>query len=124
MNIKYPVVAAAVLVATLAACDKPKKVEPTPTTSTQPSISTQAERKIESAGAALDDASITAKVKTALISAPDVKGLAIDVDTSQNVVSLNGNVATEALRKQAEDVARKVEGVKEVKNNLVVKPAT
>ena len=87
------------------------------------SLAAQAERHIEQASAVLDDGTITAKIKTALIAEPGLKGLSIDVDTSQNVVSLNGTVSSDAARKQAEEIARKVEGVKEVKNNLTVKPA-
>jgi len=71
----------------------------------------------------LDDAGITAKVKTALIAEPGLSGLAIDVDTSGNVVSLHGSVASDAARANAERVARAVGGVKDVKNNLTVKQA-
>jgi hyperosmotically inducible protein len=86
-------------------------------------LAAQAERQIEKSGAVLDDATITAKIKTALIAAPGLKGMAIDVDTSQNVVSLSGTVPSDTARKEAEDIARKTEGVKEVRNNLAVKPA-
>jgi hyperosmotically inducible periplasmic protein len=80
-----------------------------------------AERQIEKSGAVLDDATITAKIKTALIAEPGLKGLAIDVDTSGNVVSLTGTVGTAAARERAEEIARKTDGVKEVRNNLAVK---
>ena len=81
----------------------------------------QLERQAERAAVVLDDASVTAKVKSALIADPNLKGLSIDVDTSQNVVTLNGTVQTEAARSDAERVAKQVEGVREVKNNLLVK---
>jgi osmotically-inducible protein OsmY len=84
----------------------------------------QIERATERAAAAVDDASITAQVKTALIAAPDLKGLAIDVDTVQNVVTLNGTVSSEDARTRAERIAKEVAGVKEVKNYLLVKKAT
>ena len=100
----------------LTGCDR----ETTPNTR---ELAAQAERQIEKSGAVLDDATITARIKTALIAAPGVKGMAIDVDTAQNVVSLTGTVLSEAARKEAEDIARKTEGVKEVRNNLIVKPA-
>ena len=89
-----------------------------------PPIAAQAERQIEKAGAALDDATITAKIKTALLAEPGVKGMAIDVDTSNNIVSLNGAVASDAAKTRAAEIARKVEGVKEVRNNLTVKPGS
>jgi osmotically-inducible protein OsmY len=83
--------------------------------------SEKAERSLERAASVFDDATITAKVKTALLAQPRLKGLAIDVDTSKNVVSLNGTVASDQERTEAERVARQVEGVTEVKNNLHVK---
>lgn len=81
----------------------------------------QVERGAERAVAGMDDAAITAKVKTALIAEPDLKGMAIDVDTEQNVVTLNGAVASEAVRERAERIAKEVEGVKDVRNQLLVK---
>ena len=44
----------------------------------------------DKAGTAIEDSTITAKVKTALIADPDVKGLKIDVDTKNGVVTLKG----------------------------------
>ena len=79
------------------------------------------ERSAERSAAVLDDASITAKVKTALVVEPDLKGLQIDVDTSQNVVTLSGTVASESARERAGTIAKGIEGVKDVKNNLLVK---
>lgn len=81
----------------------------------------QVERGAERATAVMDDATITAKVKTALIAEPDLKGMAIDVDTAQNVVTLNGTVANDDARQRAERIAKQVEGVKEVRNQLLVK---
>ena len=86
-------------------------------------IAKQTEQHVERAVAALDDATITAKVKTTLIADNSLSGLSIDVDTSQNVVTLRGMVASDELRRHAEELARKVEGVKEVKNELTVKAA-
>jgi hyperosmotically inducible protein len=115
--------AAAVLAAStlLPACERDRRAESAPNTS---EMAAQAERQVEKAGKLLDDATITAKVKTALIAEPGLKGLSIDVDTSNNVVSLNGTVGSDAARAQAEEIARKTEGVKEVKNNLTVKASS
>src|SRR5688500_12410398 len=44
------------------------------------------------AGAATTDAGVTAAVKTRLLADPDVAGLRIDVDTTDKVVTLTGNV--------------------------------
>lgn len=101
-----------IAVASMAGCDK-KSVQ---------NFGAKAEIQVEKAGAVMDDASITARIKTALIAEPGLKGLSIDVDTSQNVVSLSGTVGTDAAGTQAADIARRTEGVKDVKNNLVVKP--
>jgi hyperosmotically inducible periplasmic protein len=87
-------------------------------------VTEKAERRLERAAAVFDDATVTAKVKTALLSEPQLKSLAIDVDTAKNVVSLNGTVESEQARADAERIARQVDGVKEVKNNLQVKKAS
>ena len=87
-------------------------------------VPAQVERGAERATAVIDDATITAKVKTNLIAEPDLKGMAIDVDTAQNVVTLKGTVASDDVRKRAERVAKEVEGVKEVRNELLVNKAT
>ena len=84
-------------------------------------VPAQVERQAERAAVVIDDATITSKVKTALIADPNLKGLSIDVDTQQNVVTLNGTVASDTARTDAERVAKQVEGVREVKNNLLVK---
>jgi osmotically-inducible protein OsmY len=86
-------------------------------------VTKEAEQQLERATAALDDATITTKVKSALIADPDLSGLSIDVDTAQNVVTLRGSVVSDAMRQKAEQLARSVDGVKEVRNELVVKTA-
>ena len=70
------------------------------------------------AGERIDDATITMKVKARLLDDPTVKGLRIDVDTREGVVYLTGSVANEAERKQAFEVARTTEGVKNVVANF------
>ena len=84
-------------------------------------VPAQVERGAERATAVIDDATITAKVKTNLIAEPDLKGMAIDVDTAQNIVTLKGTVASDDMSKRAERIAKEVEGVKEVRNELLVK---
>jgi hyperosmotically inducible protein len=74
----------------------------------------------ETAGTAIDDSGITAKVNTALIDDPTVKARQVDVETSHGVVQLNGFVDSAAAKERATTVARSVEGVQEVHNNLVV----
>lgn len=55
-----------------------------------------AERGVEAAVTATGDATLTAKVKTALITAPDLSAMKIDVDTSNGVVTLQGEVKNTA----------------------------
>jgi len=72
-------------------------------------------------GQKVDDATITAKVKTALLADPDVKGTDINVDTSAGVVSLKGVTANQAQADKAVQIARGVEGVSNVQSQLTVK---
>ena len=66
------------------------------------------------------DPGITAAVKSKLLADSMVSGLRIDVDTSDGVVTLNGNVKSRAEAERAMMLARKTEGVKRVVNNLKV----
>ena len=72
------------------------------------------------AGENVDDATITTTVKARL--AQDKLGslTRVDVDTTNGVVALNGTVETAEQRARAEQLARRVDGVKRVQNNLQV----
>ncbi len=74
-----------------------------------------------SVGQTVDDATITAKVKSQLLSSPDVAGLNVNVTTYRGQVQLSGYVNSAEQRQKAEEIARKVEGVKTVSNDLIVK---
>ncbi len=78
-------------------------------------------RTSESTGAYVDDATITAKVKAAILGDDTLKVLEIHVVTRQNVVELSGFVDTSAIASHAGDVAGRVAGVTSVRNGLVVK---
>jgi len=67
------------------------------------------------------DAAITARVKTALMADEQVKGLRIDVDTKDAQVTLKGALDTDEQVARAVEVARGVEGVRDVINRLTVK---
>lgn len=67
-----------------------------------------------------DDAMVTASVKKAIYNEPSLKVTDISVTTDAGVVSLSGAVKTRAERVRAAEVARKVEGVKRVNNDLKV----
>ncbi len=73
-------------------------------------------------GETIDDATITTRVKTSLLNDPTVGGLRIDVDTNQGLVTLSGNVKSQAEADQAIALARRIDGVKDVKSTLVVNP--
>jgi osmotically-inducible protein OsmY len=67
-----------------------------------------------------DDAMVTARVKKAIYNEPSLKVADISVTTEGSVVSLSGSVKSRAERTKATEVARRVEGVKRVRNDLKV----
>ncbi len=73
-------------------------------------------------GEAIDDTTITTRVKTAMLNDPAVGGLRIDVDTFKGVVTLSGRVKSDAERSQAVGLARGIDGVVEVKDAMQVIP--
>ena len=75
----------------------------------------------QGSGSYLDDAKITAKVKTAIYNEPTLKVTDISVKTENNVVQLTGSVKSRAEKAKAGEVASKVEGVRRVKNDLQLK---
>lgn len=78
-------------------------------------------QKSETTGQYVDDSIITTRVKTAIFNEPTLKTLQINVKTYQGVVQLSGFVDSAQSVSKAGQVARGVENVKEVKNDLVVK---
>src|SRR5215467_10404681 len=75
----------------------------------------------ESTGEYVDDSTITAKVKAALVKDPVVKARDVKVETFKGVVQLSGFVNSETEKTQAGAVAASVNGVINVKNDIVVK---
>ncbi|HKZ17602.1 MAG TPA: BON domain-containing protein [Geobacteraceae bacterium] len=78
-------------------------------------------RTKESTGEYVDDSAITTKVKSAIFAHPDLKVFQINVETFKGVVQLSGFVNSAQSVTKAGEVARSVEGVTGVKNNLIVK---
>jgi hyperosmotically inducible protein len=70
----------------------------------------------------IDDATVSTRVKTALLNDPVVGGLRIDVDTFKGVVTLSGRVRTREDEARAIELARKVGGVADVKSSLLIQP--
>lgn len=73
------------------------------------------------AGRTVDDAAITAKVKTAFAQDPGVKALEVKVDTFSGTVQLSGWVGTAQEKARAEEIAKTIAGVKSVENKIVLK---
>jgi osmotically-inducible protein OsmY len=74
-----------------------------------------------SAGEVIDDTLITGKVKAALVADPDLKATEIQVDTYKGTVQLSGFVASPDHVSKAGQLVRRIEGVKDVKNDIAVK---
>ncbi|HSU64681.1 MAG TPA: BON domain-containing protein [Burkholderiales bacterium] len=75
----------------------------------------------ESTGQYIDDSTITAKVKTAIFNEPTLKVAQINVETYKAVVQLSGFVNSYADINTAGSVARSVNGVVSVKNDIRLK---
>jgi osmotically-inducible protein OsmY len=75
----------------------------------------------ESTGSYVDDASITTKVKAAILDDASLKVLEIHVVTYKSVVQLSGFVDSPAMVRRAGDVAGRVAGVRSVQNDLIVR---
>ena len=78
-----------------------------------------------STGEFTDDAALTAKVKSAI--ATDVgarTAAAINIETYRGTVQLTGFVASREQAERAEAAAKKVEGVRSVKNDVRIKPSS
>lgn len=72
--------------------------------------------------AAMPDAWITSKTKLSLLTNEGLSATKINVDTVDGVVTLHGKVRSDAEKAKAEEVARRIEGVKQVRNLLTVVP--
>jgi osmotically-inducible protein OsmY len=103
MNIaqRFTTVLLSVVAASLVAC------APTPTR--------------EGTGEYLDDSLITGKVKAALVADPELKATEINVETFKGAVQLSGFVASPDDIPKAIALTRKIEGVKSVKNDMLLK---
>ncbi len=76
----------------------------------------------ETVGAYVDDAAITTSVKARFVDNPDVDAASIKVETLNGTVMLSGFAKNINERSSAEAIARKVNGVKMVRNEVVVRP--
>ncbi len=83
-------------------------------------FATPASAAERSATQRVDDAAITAQVKTRLLADETTRGININVDTEAGVVTLRGTAPTVAAKARAEEIAKAVDGVQVVANSLIV----
>ena len=76
----------------------------------------------ESVGAYIDDSAITTAVKARFVDNQQVDAAAISVETLNGTVMLSGFAKSATEKSTAEMLARKVNGVKAVKNEITVRP--
>lgn len=104
--------------------DKTERMAETAAAKTERAGETIAEKSKNIAAATkenVNDAVITTKVKADLFAEPELKALAIDVDTENGVVNLSGFVSSKAEAERAVRLAKGVKGVTKVQNSLKVK---
>jgi osmotically-inducible protein OsmY len=77
--------------------------------------------KSEGTGEYIDDTVITTKVKAAIFNEPTLKSRELNVETFKGIVQLSGFVSSQADISKATEVARGVNGVKSVKNDIKIK---
>ena len=68
----------------------------------------------------INDTWMTAKTKIALFADPRIKGSEINVETTQGLVMIRGKVDSDEAKQAAEGIAKGIDGVKSVKNELQV----
>ncbi len=81
-------------------------------------MTAQQQSTAERTGQYMDDAGTTAAVKAALLAEPGLKSFDIHVVTNQGVVTLSGDVDSQASIDAAVNKTQRIEGVKSVDNRL------
>lgn len=84
------------------------------------SLGEKVKNGMNKSGEKISDAWITTKVNWFFVGEDSLKGSKIDVDTKDNVVTLNGTVTNAAGKARAEALAKDTDGVKRVVNNLKI----
>jgi hyperosmotically inducible periplasmic protein len=93
------------------------------TKDTADKVKTTTKETTDKAMTSTKDAWLASKTKIALYADERVSGNAINVDARDGMIVLRGKVTSTEEKKAAEDIARRIEGVTLVKNNLEVVPA-
>lgn len=125
-------IAAGTLVLSLAACDQKPKTDDAQTFErllqnagrdrepAAPAPGADATKKSDSPAGPGTDAAVAARVKAALSADPGLRSLTVDVKSTDGIVTLYGTADSPANSHQAAMVALNVEGVRSVKNEMVV----
>lgn len=79
------------------------------------------EQKTDNAVQAVDDAAITTSIKAKLVADDELKAIDINVDTKGGVVTLTGAAPSSTAVDRATTIAKSVDGVSNVTNQLTVK---
>lgn len=127
---RYLTVVLCTLVLVLTSCQREGEVEKAGKKVDQ--AAAQVEKKVEKTGeavgsrveiatASLDDAAITAKIKTEIIKDSLLKMAEIEVSTTGGVVKLKGTVKSQTSIDRAVEIARSIKDVKSVESTLVVR---
>lgn len=72
-------------------------------------------------GETIDDSVISTKIESGLLADPTTSSVAVEVNVYKGAVQLSGFVDSSYERQRVEDIARSVDGVISVDNNLVIK---
>jgi hyperosmotically inducible protein len=83
-------------------------------------VSREATAAVDRAGEAINDGRITTTIQGKYFASSEVKGHEIDVDTDNGVVTLKGKVDNENARQMAVQIARGVDGVTRVEDQLTI----
>ncbi|SEH25912.1 BON domain-containing protein [Magnetospirillum fulvum] len=75
----------------------------------------------ETAGEYVDDATVTTKVNAQIVNDASLKSSQINVETMQDIVQLSGFVDSARAKERAGEIARNVDGVRSVRNNIIVR---
>ncbi len=76
----------------------------------------------ETVGAYIDDSAITTSVKSRFVGDKNVDAASISVETLNGTVMLSGFAKNSTEKSMAESIAKNVNGVKSVKNEITVRP--
>jgi osmotically-inducible protein OsmY len=76
----------------------------------------------ETVGAYVDDSVITTQIKARFVDSPVVGAAAISVETLNGTVMLSGFAKNATEKAEAERIAKDVNGVKAVKNEIAIRP--